>query len=94
MSLMTETRDATLPPDAISDELAPTITELGLEDSCRHLVEAGYAVIENVSTPETATSVTFSTGVDIPIIAYTDMSDKSRRPRRISVNYGSKFALP
>ena len=52
MSLMTETRDDTLPPDEISDELAPTIAEFGLEDTCLHLVEKGYAVIENVSTPE------------------------------------------
>ena len=49
---MTETRDDTLPPDEISDELAPTIAEFGLEDTCLHLVEKGYAVIENVSTPE------------------------------------------
>ena len=52
MSLLTETRADTLPPNEISDELAPTIAELGLEETCRQLVEDGYAVIENVSSSE------------------------------------------
>ena len=52
MSLLTETRADTLPPNEISDELAPTIAELGLEETCRQLVEEGYAVIENVSSSE------------------------------------------
>ena len=51
MSLLTQTRDDTLPPDEISDELAPTIAELGLEDTCLHLAEKGYAILENVSSP-------------------------------------------
>ena len=45
-------RTGTLPPEAISDELLPTIRELGLEENCRQLVEEGYTVIENVASPE------------------------------------------
>jgi hypothetical protein len=45
-------RTDTLPPEAISDELAPTVAELGLEDNCRELAELGYTVVENVSSPE------------------------------------------
>ena len=45
-------RTDTLPPEAISEELAPTIAELGLEDNCRELVEQGYTVVRNVSSPE------------------------------------------
>jgi|TARA_B110000967_G_C18892621_1_gene568414 hypothetical protein len=39
-------------PGAISAELLPVIEELGLFDACQHLVEHGWAVVENVSTPE------------------------------------------
>ena len=42
----------TLPPDAISEELAPTIEALGLGENCRQLVMQGWTVIENVSSPE------------------------------------------
>jgi len=42
----------TLPPDAISDELAPVIAELGLENNCRELAEQGWTVVENAATPE------------------------------------------
>ena len=45
-------RTDTLPPEAISDELAPTIAELGLEANCHELVEHGYTVIHDVATPE------------------------------------------
>ncbi len=41
----------TLPPDAISDELAPAIEELGLLENCRQLAMEGWTVIENVATP-------------------------------------------
>jgi len=39
----------TLPPDAISEELAPVITELGLEQNCRQLAMEGWTVVENVA---------------------------------------------
>ncbi|MCY4657058.1 MAG: phytanoyl-CoA dioxygenase family protein [Gammaproteobacteria bacterium] len=39
----------TLPPEAISDELAPTIDELGLWENCRELAMNGWTVIENVA---------------------------------------------
>lgn len=42
----------TLPPEAISEELAPAIAEFGLEQNCRQLMEEGYTVIENVASPE------------------------------------------
>ena len=41
----------TLPPEAISDELAPTIAELGLTENCRQLAEEGWTVVENAATP-------------------------------------------
>ena len=42
----------TLPPEAISDELAPVVAELGLENNCRELAEQGWTVVENAATPE------------------------------------------
>ena len=39
----------TLAPDAISDELAPMIDELGLRENCRELAEEGWTVIQNVA---------------------------------------------
>ena len=42
----------TLPPEAISDELAPIIAELGLLENCRQLAMEGWTVIENASSPE------------------------------------------
>ena len=42
----------TLPPDAISDELAPTIDKLGLRDNCRQLAMNGWTIIEEVTNPE------------------------------------------
>jgi len=42
----------TLPPDAISHELAPVIQELGLEKNCRELAMEGWTVIRDVSTLE------------------------------------------
>lgn len=40
----------TLPPDAISDELAPTIEDLGLQANCRELAMNGWTVIRDVAT--------------------------------------------
>ncbi len=42
----------TLPPDAISDELAPIVAELGLEANCRELAMQGWTVVENAADPE------------------------------------------
>ena len=42
----------TLPPEAISEELAPVIAELGMESNCREIAEQGWTVIENAATPE------------------------------------------
>ena len=42
----------TLAPDAISEELAPVIAELGLEENCRQLAMEGWTVVEDVATPE------------------------------------------
>ncbi len=42
----------TLPPDAISEELEPVITELGLVENCRQLAEEGWTVLENAATQE------------------------------------------
>ena len=39
-------------PEAISEELLPVIEELGLFEACEHLTTHGWAVIENVSSPE------------------------------------------
>jgi hypothetical protein len=46
---ISETYSDTLPPDAISEELAPIISELGLEDNCRQLSMEGWTVVENVA---------------------------------------------
>ena len=40
----------TLPPDAISEELAPVIEKLGLEHNCRELAMQGWTVVEKVRT--------------------------------------------
>ena len=42
----------TLPPEAISDELRPTIEALGLERNCRELAEEGWTVVEDVAPAE------------------------------------------
>jgi|TARA_Y100000310_G_scaffold345704_1_gene468526 hypothetical protein len=42
----------TLPADAISDELQPLITELGLTENCRQLVMQGWTVIEQAASLE------------------------------------------
>ena len=42
----------TLAPDAISEELRPTIEEFGLEDNCRQLAQEGWTVVEDVASPE------------------------------------------
>ena len=39
----------TLTPDAISDELAPIIEDLGLMENCRQLAMEGWTVVENVA---------------------------------------------
>lgn len=40
----------TLAPDAISEELAPTIDKLRLEENCRQLAMEGWTVVENVAS--------------------------------------------
>ena len=42
----------TLPPDAISDELAPTIDEFGLRENCRELAMNGWTLIQDVAGEE------------------------------------------
>ena len=39
-------------PGEISAELAPRISELGLENNCRELWQQGYTVLEDVAPPE------------------------------------------
>ena len=39
----------TLPPDAISEELAENIEELGLRENCRQLAMNGWTVVENIA---------------------------------------------
>jgi hypothetical protein len=41
----------TLAPDAVSEELAPVIEELGLLENCRQLAEEGWTVVHNVAPP-------------------------------------------
>jgi hypothetical protein len=45
-------RSDTLPPEAISEELAPIIAELNLAENCREMIELGYTVIHDVASPE------------------------------------------
>ena len=40
----------TLAPDAISEELAPVIDELGLRENCRQLAMNGWTVVEKAAT--------------------------------------------
>ncbi len=42
----------TLPPDAVSPELAPVIEELGLEENCRELAMQGWTVVRDVADPD------------------------------------------
>ncbi len=42
----------TLPPEAISDELAPVVEALSLQNNCHELTEQGWTVVENAATPE------------------------------------------
>jgi len=42
----------TLPPDAISEELAPVIDELGLRENCRQLAMEGWTVVEDAASEE------------------------------------------
>jgi ectoine hydroxylase-related dioxygenase (phytanoyl-CoA dioxygenase family) len=42
----------TLPPEAISEELAPVIADLGLEENCRQLAMEGWTVIEQAAVAE------------------------------------------
>jgi hypothetical protein len=42
----------TLPPDAISEELAPIIDELGLRDNCRQLAMEGWTVVHKPASDE------------------------------------------
>ena len=39
-------------PGEISPELAPRVSELGIERNCRELWEQGYTVLEDVASPE------------------------------------------
>jgi len=49
---MAETYFDTLPPDEISEELAPVVGELGLTDNCRQLAQEGWTVIEDAASLE------------------------------------------
>ena len=42
----------TLPPDVISKELEPVISELGLHENCVQLSKQGWTVLENAATEE------------------------------------------
>ena len=42
----------TLPPDAISEELAPIIQELDLAENCRQLAMEGWTVVENPASEQ------------------------------------------
>ena len=42
----------TLPPEAISEELAPAIADPGLEENCRQLAMQGWTVIEQAASAE------------------------------------------
>ncbi|MDA0788084.1 MAG: phytanoyl-CoA dioxygenase family protein [Proteobacteria bacterium] len=42
----------TLPPDAISEELAPVIDELGLRENCRQLAMEGWTVVQKPASDE------------------------------------------
>ena len=42
----------TLPPDVISDELAPAIDELGLRENCRELVMNGWTVVRDAASDD------------------------------------------
>ena len=42
----------TLPPETVSEDLAPVIEALGLGEHCRQLAMEGWTVIENAAGPE------------------------------------------
>ena len=42
----------TLPPEEISEELLPTIQELGLVENCRQLGEEGWTIIKKAADPD------------------------------------------
>ena len=49
---MPEAYTDTLPPEEISDELAPVIAELGLAENCRQLAMEGWTVVEEVASQD------------------------------------------
>jgi hypothetical protein len=49
---LAETYYDTLPPEAISEELAPVIERLGLGSHCQQLAEEGWTVIEDAADPD------------------------------------------
>ena len=49
---MPEAYTDTLPPEEISDQLAPVIAELGLAENCRQLAMEGWTVVEEVASQD------------------------------------------
>ena len=43
---------STLPPEAISDELRPTVEALGLVENCRELASQGWTIVRDAASPE------------------------------------------
>ena len=42
----------TLPPEAISDALRPTVEALGLVENCRELASQGWTIVRDAASPE------------------------------------------
>ena len=43
---------STLPPEAISDALRPTVEALGLVENCRELASQGWTIVRDAASPE------------------------------------------
>ena len=49
---MATRRNDTVLPEAIADELKPTVTALGLVDNCRQLAEEGWTIVKDAADAE------------------------------------------
>jgi hypothetical protein len=90
----------TLPPEAISEALAPTIDALGLRGNCRQLAMEGWTVVENAADPafndrlrERILSVTGGKGGNMllrrdPVFAEAILNEKLMALAEFSVGRG------
>ncbi len=82
----------TLPPEAVSEDLAPVIEALGLGEHCRQLAMEGWTVIENAASPEfnaalrkSILDVTRRRGGNMLLAAHSDFAEAVLNPRLLAL---------